>query len=426
MDRINTELLHSMKKLEYYDVLRYALGMKYFLTDERYEVVTGAGRNEENISSSFLKSEGGTQRERILASLYLEGKKSKTFLIRKEDYDQKTFHDDKGVIYDAHTFFDDIDDDILWFIIMGVNGNKDYSSFRDWYRSVNGRRLFEEHKPSELRFILGAGINSGYGIGGWDQLIDSIRDEICRIKRLPPPDPKEILRRLEEDLSNTNYIAPQILKDLDPPGYYDTIYNDLYGHFNIDDTDISLNPWIEDTTLYQVARILSSQPGKGQALTFNYDNVLELVLEHSLHKITDSVYSSSKKDPKADVEIIHSHGFFPFVESGRSTPHAIVFSSYEYMNGYLSSNSYARSRLNEQIKRSNILIGNRLSDYEEQKVFFLHHKKYPKRFSFLFTTISDSENSWMEEYKTIYFLQLGVIPVFFNNYPEMIRYLKTL
>jgi hypothetical protein len=96
------------------------------------------------------------------------------------------------------------------------------------------------------------------------------------------------------------------------------------------------------------------------------------------------------------------------------------------MNTYLSPRAYARKQLNEQLKFTNILLGNSLSDYEEQKVFFAHHERYLSRFNYIFTTYNSSSNAWMDRYKTIYYLKMGVIPVFFSDYIVMNNFLKRL
>ena len=428
MNEVNLVILNSMKKLQYYDFLRYALGMKYYLMNNNQEIVTVLNDNDVDKKVETRKVEDENNQIRIIGYLFVSGRITKSFLTYEYDYGQKTFHDDSGEIYETKGFFDIVGDDILWNIMVGIVGVKNYLSYSDSYIVIDGKSYFEKLKPEQHRFILGAGINSGYNLGGWGYLIDSIRKNIRKIKKISCcKDPqRDSLLNLEKAMSNTNYIAPQILKDLDLKVYYKTIYDSLYDKFNISKTYLTIDSSIEDTTLYQVARIVSKQKEGTQVLTFNYDNVFELVLENSFGLTPESIYYKSKKKSDAPIYVIHSHGFFPYSPQKKLNPHSIVFSSYEYMNGYLNSVSYARNKLNEHIYIPNILIGNSLSDYEEQKVFFLHHKKYPSHYSFLFTVKSNETDSWMDVYKTIYYIRLGVIPVFFNSFPEMVDYLKSI
>ena len=185
-------------------------------------------------------------------------------------------------------------------------------------------------------------------------MIDTIRDRIRALKGIPVGVKPDVLVEFEKTMSNTNYIAPQILKDLDSKVYYDALYSNLYSSFNVKDTNRLLNPSIEDTTLYQVARILSKD-ANSVVLTFNYDDVLEHVLKNNFSTPFKIDYYKSK-DKVGGIRIIHSHGFYPYGTAGEKYAHSIVFSCFEYMNGYLRSGSYARKRLYEHIKKTCIVI----------------------------------------------------------------------
>ena len=423
MNKDNYDLLLKMQKNQYYDFIRFALGVKYYLINNGYEVRNKSDEDGEK-ENLIVERERKARNEHVLAYLYLLGKKKDTFFVKENDYEEKCFRNGTEQKINTRSFFDEIDDYLIWSIMMGVLGVENFSS--DTYiDSLDiGKSLFEEKKPLQYRFVLGAGVNTGYGLGNWDGLIDTIRDRIRALKGIPVGVKPDVLVEFEKTMSNTNYIAPQILKDLDSKEYYDALYSNLYSSFNVKDTNRLLKPSIEDTTLYQVARILSKD-ANSVVLTFNYDDVLEHVLKNNFSTPFKIDYYKSK-DKVGGIRIIHSHGFYPYGTAGEKHAHSIVLSCFEYMNGYLRSGSYARKRLYEHIKKTCILIGNSLSDYEEQKVFFLHHKEYLSQFSYLFTTRSDASNRWMDIYKSIYFLKMGVIPVFFDNYPQMINYLKTL
>ena len=411
----------GMRKTQYYDFIRYALGIKYYLQNDGYEVRNKANSKDRKASRIDVKK--SSSKARVLAYLYKLGKKQNTFFVKEYDYEEKCFRDESDTIYNARVFFDDVDDSLIWSVLMGVLGVESFLSENHHKNTEIGKIMFESIRPSQYRFILGAGVNSGYGLGNWNCLIDSIRDEIRALKGIPHGTKPDILLKFETDMSNTNYIAPQILKDLDSVIYYDTIYKSLYGSFNPNIVNQTLNPTIEDTTLFQIARILAKDENS-VALTFNYDDVLEQVLNCNFSTPYYSDYYQSSKSK--GIQIIHSHGFYPYGSSGVKHARSIVFSCFEYMDGYLSSKTYARRRLYEQIQQPCLLVGNSLSDYEEQKVFFLHHKNRLSHFSYLFTTRNNADNYWMDIYRSIYYLKMGVIPVFFDDFPQMIDYLKKL
>ena len=411
-----------MQKNQYYDFIRFALGLKYYMLNDGYEVRYKFDETDGTDNSSLV-SKKKAEREHILAYLYLSGRQKDVFSVRENDFNEKCFHNTTEQIETA-TFFDEIDDFLLWSIMMGVLGVENHS-LDTYLDSVSlGKKLFETNRPAHYRFILGAGVNNGYGLGDWDSLVETIRQKIRFLKKIPSGTKPDALAKFEERMSNTNYIAPQILKDLDSSVYYDAIYSNLYSLFDANNTRKSSKSSIEDTTLFQVARIVSENENS-VVLTFNYDNVLEQVLDNNFKTPYWIDYYKSRK-MTSGLQIIHSHGFYPYGMSGEKYAHAIVFSCFEYMNGYLRAASYARKRLYEHIKQPCILVGNSLSDYEEQKVFFLHHREYLSQFSYLFTTKSDHPNRWMDVYKSIYFLKMGVIPVFFDDFPQMVDYLKTL
>ncbi len=428
----NAILLRGMRKLQYYDFIRYALGFKYYLLGDGSEV-----KSVMEDESEHEKLQRKTSREKLnvrhLAYRYYEGKRVETFYIEPNDYELKAFHSSNAGILYCEECFDDIDSGWMWVIMMGVLGIKNYASKETYlHDKKSGLDLFEENYPSgrgaEYRFILGAGVNGAFGIGDWNNLIDSIRDGIRASKSIPTnPDPqKDTLICFEKSMCNTNYIAPQILKDLDSARYYDAIYESLYKKFNERDTYKSFNTSIEETSLYQVARIIATNEGSS-ALTFNYDDVLERVLINSFSKpVLPVYYNYSSKKTRASIEIIHSHGFYPYGTKGEAYAHSIVLSSYEYMDGYLKPSTYARKKLNAYLMKPCILVGNSLADYEEQKVFFLHHKRHQTNFSYLFTKRSSISDSWMDDYKTIYYMKMGIIPVFFDDFDKMTNYLKDI
>ena len=409
------EQIRKLNKTQYKVFLRYALGYKCFINKENYRIQINKPK--------FFKEK--SKINNVMAYQVRNSELLNAYTIQDDDYDELKFSDIFGEKYNIANYFDLIDNNVLFMFIYLVR--KDMSS-KDETFAYMGKQVFEEIFDNETyNFILGAGVNVDYRIGNWDYLINDIRDEISNIKGISKKD----LCSFEEKMLNTNYIAPQILKDLNVKDYYYVLENNLYHNFDINDT-VELrrlngtNPKknIKDTTLYQIARITASQKGNSKVLTFNYDNVFELVLKNNFPNVRSCTVYKKQKSTGKKIEIIHSHGYLPYNYDRVANAKGIILSSYEYMEGYLDKNEYAKRELDNQLFLKNIIVGNSMADYEEQKTFFNHHKDYPSDFSFLLTT--KSSYSWMDEYRTKYYWKMGVIPVFFDDFTSMTDYLKTI
>lgn len=449
MNKENLEILNKLYKTQYYEFLRYAIGLYYYVNQKTkpYDITSGIyadNRIDENTKNKLgITSKNNKNRNiKIIAYKFYGENLVDVYKVvdTEKDYERKTFRNKYNEVFYAKDFFESIDQNLLWYILTGILALSDDNIKSLESKNLNGEKIFSELRPKTLNFIIGAGVNTEFGFANWNQLVDEIRKQIIEISHPVAKDVDE-LKKFEAKMLNTNYIAPQILKNLNRRKYYKTIYDVLYckfdsngkfdpncnGKFDPKNTKSSYNSNLVNTNLYQVARICHMQK-QTSVLTFNYDNLLELILKNNFtSSIVNSKYRYSK-DPMhdPDINIYHPHGFYPYT-TPKQQSHSLILSSYEYMDTYLSRRAYARKLLDEQLEFTNILLGNSLSDYEEQKVFFAHHKKYLSRFNYIFTTYNSSSNqSWMDRYKTIYYLKMGVIPVFFKNYIEMNESLKKL
>ena len=441
MDTYSKSLLKKLGKIQYYTFLRNALGIQSFLRNTGETFIT------ENINIEHKE-----EYFRILG-LRTGIETNIIFFVSKGDYDKKEFQSErknsKRNSHSALDFFNDLNDEIVKILLLSIYGLqrlKKEEKKNLLFDPYIGNTLLELYKPNQYSFILGAGVNLDKNLnvtlGNWNKLIDAMRGRVRSLKGLTTPSiikgpdiqPKGLsykiklcddLINLEESICNTNYIAPEILKDLDEDLYYKELYYNLYSSFDPSQLNDKINAELEHTNIYQIARIANEQ-GKAEILTFNYDNVLETVLGLNFGSNYQSVYSGKKEDSSKQIHIIHSHGFYPYISDGKRYHQGIVLSTYEYLDGYFHSNRYARKKLMEQLQKTNILIGNSVSDYEEQKVFFTNFKKIPSSWHFLFVKKSDVALAWEDEYKVCYFSKMGIIPVFFNDFSEIVEYLYNL
>ena len=427
MNDTNKLLLKKLKKMQYYDFLTRAIGMKVFL---------------ENSGNTFsYKSNRGRNYFKVLGC-WSDGKKSVIYYVNKEDYGEKIFHSDNGETHNARAFFDTIESRIVTALLLSSIGIDSIDEID--YSKIDldfGKSILEKKKLSDFSFIIGAGANKddnlGISIGKWEELINEMQNAIRIDKGLPIPTipvttppidpdsfkPKDSLINFEESICNTNYIAPQLLKIQNETEYYKVIYANMYSSFNPATLSLATNPKLVNTSLYQIARIIQKRRASFRILTFNYDDIFEQIIEYNFKLNYQSVYKTHKLDSTYDVHIIHSHGFYPYGKPAFRK--GIVLSTYEYLKSYKTVRSYARKLLNEQLETVNILVGNSLSDYEEQKVFYSHYIGTPSKWHFIFLKRNEPKEKWMDIFILKYFMKMGVIPVFFDNFPNMYKYLKT-
>lgn len=425
MNKTNYDIVKAMQKSEYVAFLKNALGFYHFLNNRGMKLVGGV--NSKQKEGNFYE---------FARLLDTKGNRINTYYVHRGRRIELEFFDEYYETYGIDNFFDaTFDDSILFCLLIASKKQKNpfvydeivknnYQIDSDSMRKmldmkVETLSLFEKTDLKNYYFILGAGINSNLGPGSWNQLIDDMRNRILRLASLNPKD----LDNFKDKICNTTYVIPQILKDLSEDEYFRILNQNIYGTFTKRHLSVKVNPRFEDTTIYQVARILASNIDENKALTFNYDEILEMVLEDNFGVIPAVIFkgcATAKNSPT----IYHSHGFWPYLGI-RTKIHknSIVLSSIEYMENYQSLQDYSAKTLNSFIDNTCILVGNSLSDYEEQKIFKGHYKKNMAQYSFLFMCEDDA---WRRKYYLIYFLQMGVIPIFFKSFDEMVSYLKRL
>ncbi|WP_022779473.1 SIR2 family protein [Butyrivibrio sp. AE3009] len=431
----NGSPLEKLTRLEYSDFLKSALGLMAYFNKDSF---TTEGIPK---SKKYYK---------VLGQLIPKNQKTIIFYLTEDDYDSKRFHDSTGQAYSAYDYFyNQFGKSTIELLAMSTYGMKKMVELGyepgSLLKDTLGMELLNKRKNEEYRFILGAGVNKDNGLnntfGSWAELVDSMRNEVRTIKSIPIPvlpdlkalgislpyklEIKDDLISLEQDICNTNYIAPEILKNLDPQKYYDVIYNNLYSSsFNPRMFDKDNNEQLENTTLFQIAKNVY-QKKRGRILTFNYDNALEMILDKNFPSAKyQTVYKYKAEKNEYNIHIVHSHGLYSY--NDKKHPKAIVLSTYEYLRGYFTAGQYARKKLSDQLKETNILIGNSVSDYEEQKVFFTNFKKNPSSWHFVFMKKNAPSNKWMDDYKMCYFMRMGIIPVFFDDYPDITEYVNNL
>lgn len=418
MNENNKEILNSLSIKEYKNFIKNALGFIIFNSLNREDHLVLKSKKPKN----FLFEDKNINKKEYIAYLYDDEKLVNAYYVDKENYYKKTFGDFINETYNTYDYFDVIKDSAIFFILLASKEKDDFSYIIKNSNDVNQIIESIDINKFNYSFILGTGISSYFDVMSWDNLIDSIKQKLAQEINTS----EDKLEEFQKDIGNTNYIIPQIKKDYDKNTYFNIIYDGLYRRFNFDKVNNQINKDLENQTIYQVANIINVQTifnERQNVLTFNYDNFLELVLEKSFSQNNvNSIYKNGivKEDNK--INIIHSHGYLPLNGFNQTHKDSIILSSFEYMDAYENSKSYAYKNLYEQLNKTNLIIGNRISDYEEQKVFRNHHKEYLSKYSF--ALFKKSDEIWMDAYKTKYFFSIGVIPLFFNDFSEITQFLR--
>ena len=239
MNTENFKILNKLNKTQYYEFLRYAIGLWYYINRKPYDIISWIDtdtKKEYGITSKDSKN----RNIRIIAYKFSGKELVDVYKVDTEkDYEQKTFRNESNEVYSAKDFFESIDQNLLCYILTGVLAlsDNDIKSLETKY--LNGLEIFSSLRPDTLNFIIGAGVNKDFGFADWDKLIEEIRRQIRNIQGISHPVAGVVdeLIKFEAKMLNTNYIAPQILKDLDNNIYYKTIYNVLYGNFDPNSTN---------------------------------------------------------------------------------------------------------------------------------------------------------------------------------------------
>ena len=236
------------------------------------------------------------------------------------------------------------------------------------------QRAFQHHN---LALFLGAGVSVSNKLPSWEKLVLSMYFSTISEQKLGGWRPfsnylyaisEWYLNNMDEPLEITaRKLRKYYKKDADGnERFLANLYHNLYGHFLTPDCEI-LPEVTKDmlrganSTLDAVAKLCESpEQGVKSVITYNYDNLLELVLEQRAHQ---SIFSPSfERNNK--LPIYHVHGYVPLHKKElASLVDEIVFTEDQYH--HVLGNSYHWSNIVQLHAMSNsvgLMIGLSLSD----------------------------------------------------------------
>lgn len=392
------------------------VGLDCFLKEESIEKLT---------KHSFID----TFKEKQLADFYNDtysyrlkistAEGTKYLLYRNKDKKYYSFSDSEyysGEFRSLDTYDDDLPNVIVKLLLDVANNN---ISRDDGYDELLA--LLELKKPENFyyHFVLGAGINYGYGLPDWKALEKDFSLSVD--SKLNPGS----CRSISDNVFNNSYGSFQILKDIDKMEYEKKLMN------MVKSTRVPFKS--DNTTLTAISAVLYAQSeiiNQQSVLTFNYDGLLELALDScykisskTIYKFDNLFFFNGEK-----IVVIHSHGFLDDPPSKKQLD-SIVLTTEEYFDNYNTPSSYGYSNLFNHLNITCSFVGNSITDYEEQKVINAHFNKFPAQFHYCFCSSKDVPLETMM-YKTIFLIKIGVIPLWYKSHDdykeEFYRYAERL
>lgn len=382
----------------------------------------------------------------IISGVYYNFDKDEIIFIK---YINKVIEDEKISLIDFieksdvllkidNKFYNDFIKDIISRIVFGYFNynrhieflNKLFINYSNLTKNT-GLELAKLYcKQNDFSFIVGAGVNKdlsnnlcndtgllpdSLSKASWYDLVYLINKGIIshfNTSSLLIQDVEEF----NQGMSNINYFSPQMMKMLDEKKYDNIISNFLYGDNNKSMFVNRLlkekyNPDIKNTYLYKIAKYMSKNPNS-KILSFNYDDYFDRIYKYS-------VGTECKNT-------VNPHGFIQDkrIYAVSKPDSAIVLSSFEYMNGYSEWDSRARKITREHLDNANVIVGNSLSDYEEQKVFKMKYLKNRSYRSFLIAKeLKSGELNFM---KDLYFRSIGVYYCPVKDYSDIGKFLDDI
>ena len=108
MNDVNIQILNSLGKKQYYDFVRHGLGYKAFIE-----------MNGTNVYRKNSPLKAGSSFPMSIAYSVTKDDERCDYLVEQGDADNKVFRDNKGNIYSTRTFFDCLDDSIVYLLLQG-------------------------------------------------------------------------------------------------------------------------------------------------------------------------------------------------------------------------------------------------------------------------------------------------------------------
>lgn len=163
-------------------------------------------------------------------------------------------------------------------------------------------------------------------------------------------------------------------------------------------------PQIENTTLGAVAELMAVRIHN--AITYNYDNLLEEFLREVYNCEDEKVHSLTKEDAPRDLNdkddgwnIYHVHGRIPVIDhSGEAESEHVILTESDYYQEEHMSYSWTNIIQSYMIERANmIFVGFSGADYNFRRIMKLVDKERLKQERYIFFSVDDIVDAIFQE-----------------------------
>jgi hypothetical protein len=179
--------------------------------------------------------------------------------------------------------------------------------------SMLRRYLAKQLGRGRLALVLGAGISTAFKLPGWKELLE----RLYALRGTRPPKGTDLKQQAD-------YFRVTYFKN-DKKGFIEAVKEALYQGVSVSFQDLR-----HSATLGAVGSlVMASQRGNvSEVITFNWDNLLELYLEYHGF-VTLSATAERHWGGRADVSVLHPHGYIPYGPDEKSSDD-IIFDQTSY------------------------------------------------------------------------------------------------
>lgn len=313
----------------------------------------------------------------------------------------------------------------------------------------NFQSLCEAYKSGRLVLCLGAGVSIDAGIPLWDELINKLLlkiillsiEESNNAEDIEDENDKIIFN--EQDIQSLEKIALEnkeqtplmqmryIKTAIDEDKYYEAVHSELYSNKINKNSDLLIS-------IAKLCRPERDHKGVSSVITYNFDNLLEQVLEN-LNIAYNVIQNQGKCPLSGKLNIYHVHGYLS-QDKNKDEWSKLVFSEEDYHEIY--SDSYCWSNM-AQVKAFQddvcLFVGSSLTDPNLRRLLdeAMRHPENTRHFAILTRKKYDNvtvENKelikWYQDFddsiRNKIFNSFGISVIWVNDYSEIPNILTKL
>lgn len=276
----------------------------------------------------------------------------------------------------------------------------------------------------KFSLFLGAGVSMSANLPSWWNLLKAMIDH-CKQKHFKEED----IEKLTTVCYNSSIVMGRFVrmmmdKKSNDEDYYKCLHDALYGGISA-----YTSPLIDE-----LCRLVKVKNSQAQCIiTYNFDDVMERAL---MDKGIKNYPVFGQNHPQSNFPIYHVHGFIPY-DDNKNVKSVPVLSEEEYHRVYASSYNWSNVEQIHALSRTTcVFVGLSMTDPNLRRLLDIaiqDSENDPRHFVFL-SRISEfgsdeqaeeKNNEAMKIQKQI-FLELGLRVIWYQDYNELPRLLKSL